>query len=122
MSMTEQNDSFLDLYQIKAVDAFRAGKHVAVSGGAGIGKSCVIGSIITAAKEEIGESRVAACAPTNNAAKNIGGVTIHRLFGAKVNSEWSGAGLWNEVTSNVQIKNAPAGLDVLVIDEICTVN
>ena len=121
MSMTEQNDSFLDRYQIKSVDAFRDGKHVAVLGGAGTGKSCVIESIITAARENLGERHVAACATTNNAGKNIGGVTLHWLFGAKVNWEWSGAGLWNEMTSNVEIKNPLAELDVLVIDEISTV-
>lgn len=119
--LRERHEYALDEFQRKAVQSFKAGKHVAVLGGAGTGKSFVVSKIIAAAKEKYGERRVAACAGTNNAAKNIGGVTLHRLFGAKINWEWSGAGLWNQVSSSPDVKRALADMDVLIIDEISTV-
>ena len=64
-------NSTLDHYQLRAIDAFSGGKHVAVLGGAGTGKSFVIYNIIQTAKEKFGERHVAACATTNNAGRNI---------------------------------------------------
>ena len=120
-ALTGRHESTLDHFQREAVLSFNAGKHVAVLGGAETGRSFVLCKIIDAARVKYGERRVAACAGANNAAKNIGGVPLHSLFGAKINWEWSCAGLWKQVSANPGLKSALSDIDVLIFDEISAV-
>ena len=50
--------------------------NIFVTGRAGTGKSTLLSYLI-----EHSEKRIAVCAPTGVAALNVGGVTIHSLFG-----------------------------------------
>ena len=75
----------------------------------------------SSARVKYGERRASACAGTNNAAKNIGGVTLNSLFGAKITWERSSAGVSKHLSSNPGLKSALSGINVLIIDEISAV-
>ena len=111
----------LDTYQSLAVDAFDRRNHVAILGAAGTGKSHVLANIIQRASSSFGFKRFVACAWSNNAAQNIDGVTLHKLFCAKVNWEWTGEGLLQELTRKPRSLDFLLDLKVLIIDEIFTV-
>ena len=74
----------LDTYQSLAVDGFDRPNH-AMLGAAGTGKSHVLANILQRAGLSFGFKRFVACAWSNNAPQNIDGVTLHKLFCAKVN-------------------------------------
>lgn len=88
--------------------------NIFVTGRAGTGKSTLLSYFI-----ENTEKKVAVCAPTGVAALNVGGVTIHSLFGFPF-------GVLGEVDLakhlNRRSREVLAALDVLVIDEISMVN
>ncbi len=74
ISLTEGQDS--------ALRAILDNKNVFLTGNAGTGKSVVIEQ----AKRELDKAgrKVLLCAPTGIAAQNIGGTTIHKLFGVDI--------------------------------------
>lgn len=111
----------LDKYQLSVLNNFEANNNLAVLGGAGTGKSFILSKIIALARERHGGEHVAACAVTNNAAHNIGGMTLHRLFKAKINWEWSAEGLWDSLQSRLSSQRRLRDIHVLIIDEISTV-
>ena len=88
--------------------------HVFVTGRAGTGKSTLLTYLI-----ENTEKSVAVCAPTGVAALNVGGATIHSLFGFPFG-----------VLGNVDLgkhmrrytREILAAIDILVIDEVSMVN
>lgn len=88
--------------------------HVFITGRAGTGKSTLLSYFI-----ENTEKSVAVCAPTGVAALNVGGATIHSLFGFPFG-----------VLGNVDLskhmrrytREVLSAIDVLVIDEISMVN
>lgn len=63
--------------QKKALEAFRSGKNVFLTGEAGTGKSFVLNRFLESIPED---RKVLICAPTGIAAINIKGVTMHRVF------------------------------------------
>ena len=115
------NFADLDKYQLGAVKSFKSSENVAVLGEAGTGKSFLLARVIALAKERHGHEHVAACAVTNNAARNIGGTTLHRLFRAKINWEWSADGLWFSLQSRTSFQRSLLDIHTLIIDEISTV-
>lgn len=88
--------------------------NIFVTGRAGTGKSTLLSYLV-----ENTQKRVAVCAPTGVAALNVGGVTIHSLFGFPfgVLGEHDIARHLNRRTREVL-----AALDMLVIDEVSMVN
>ena len=64
---------------------------------------------------------MAAFAVTNNAARNFGGTTLHRLFRSKINWEWSADGLWSSLQSRTSFQHSLLDIHTLIIDEISTV-
>jgi ATP-dependent exoDNAse (exonuclease V) alpha subunit len=88
--------------------------NIFVTGRAGTGKSTLLSYLV-----ENTQKNVAVCAPTGVAALNVGGVTIHSLFGFPfgILGEQDIARHLNRRTREVL-----AALDVLVIDEISMVN
>lgn len=66
--------------QERAIELFRCGKNMFLTGKAGTGKSLVTKYFIKMAKAE--QKNVIVCAPTGIAALNIEGSTIHRVFHA----------------------------------------
>jgi ATP-dependent exoDNAse (exonuclease V) alpha subunit len=88
--------------------------NIFVTGRAGTGKSTLLSYLV-----ENTQKNVAVCAPTGVAALNVGGVTIHSLFGFPfgVLGEHDIARHLNRRTREVL-----AALDVLVIDEVSMVN
>jgi ATP-dependent exoDNAse (exonuclease V) alpha subunit len=88
--------------------------NIFVTGRAGTGKSTLLSYLV-----ENTQKNVAVCAPTGVAALNVGGVTIHSLFGFPfgILGEHDIARHLNRRTREVL-----AALDVLVIDEVSMVN
>jgi ATP-dependent DNA helicase PIF1 len=88
--------------------------NIFVTGRAGTGKSTLLSFLV-----ENTQKNVAVCAPTGVAALNVGGVTIHSLFGFPfgILGEQDIARHLNRRTREVL-----AALDVLVIDEVSMVN
>jgi len=83
------------------------GKNVFLTGDAGTGKSHVIKVFIESCKNK--RLSVMVVAPTGIAALNVGGVTIHRAFDAKVGP------LVEKITSIVSVLK---DTDVIIVDEI----
>ena len=88
--------------------------NIFVTGRAGTGKSTLLSYLV-----DNTQKNVAVCAPTGVAALNVGGVTIHSLFGFPfgILGEHDIARHLNRRTREVL-----AALDVLVIDEVSMVN
>lgn len=72
----------LDLHQSRVMVAYRKGVSVAILGGAGSGKSFLIRQILQEARAKHGNHLVSACALTNQAASEFGGMTLHSMLGA----------------------------------------
>lgn len=88
--------------------------NIFVTGRAGTGKSTLLTYLIENTKK-----KVAVCAPTGVAALNVGGVTIHSLFGFPfgiLGTEDIGRHL------NRRSREVLAAVDMLVIDEVSMVN
>jgi ATP-dependent exoDNAse (exonuclease V) alpha subunit len=88
--------------------------NIFVTGRAGTGKSTLLSYLIENTKK-----KVAVCAPTGVAALNVGGVTIHSLFGFPfgiLGTEDIGRHL------NRRTREVLASIDMLVIDEVSMVN
>ena len=98
--------------QQKALTTALSGRNLLITGGAGVGKTYILKSIIERMKKE-GRNLIL-CAPTGTAANLLGGVTIHRAFNFRT------AACINEKTMKI-VSNAPKHLckaDVVVIDEV----
>ncbi len=88
--------------------------NIFVTGRAGTGKSTLLSYLIENTKK-----KVAVCAPTGVAALNVGGVTIHSLFGFPfgiLGTEDIGRHL------SRRTREVLAAIDMLVIDEVSMVN
>lgn len=88
--------------------------NIFVTGRAGTGKSTLLSYLI-----EHSEKRIAVCAPTGVAALNVGGVTIHSLFGFPFGI------LGNTDLSkhlSRRVRELLQAIDTLVIDEVSMVN
>jgi ATP-dependent DNA helicase PIF1 len=88
--------------------------NIFVTGRAGTGKSTLLTYLIENTKK-----KVAVCAPTGVAALNVGGVTIHSLFGFPFGI------LGTEDIArhlNRRTREVLAAIDMLVIDEVSMVN
>ena len=88
--------------------------NVFVTGRAGTGKSTLLTHLI-----ENTQKKVAVCAPTGVAALNVGGATIHSLFGFPL-----GVLGTQEIRRHLsrRVREVLGAIDVLVIDEVSMVN
>jgi ATP-dependent DNA helicase PIF1 len=88
--------------------------NVFVTGRAGTGKSTLLTHLI-----ENTEKKVAVCAPTGVAALNVGGATIHSLFGFPIGILGT-----QEIRRHLsrRTREVLAAIDMLVIDEVSMVN
>lgn len=110
--------------QEQALQIMQSGKNCFVSGGAGVGKSFVTREFIKKAQED-GKS-VLVCAPTGIAAINVGGSTIHRLFGIRVQADiytkYDINEIYDKYRKHIEAPDKPANplfyADILIIDEI----
>ena len=110
MEFVELSDEQQKLFDyIESTDA-----HVFVTGRAGTGKSTLLQYLI-----DNTDKSVAVCAPTGVAALNVGGRTIHSLFGFPI-------GLLGktDITKhlNRRVREILRAIDMLVIDEVSMVN
>ena len=81
--------SDLDTDQRRAVDLALAGRHLFLTGGAGVGKSFTLRAIISHLVARHGERAVAVTASTGCASVHIDGQTLHSLAGVGVPSHVS---------------------------------
>lgn len=93
--------------QKRALRIMETGENIFLSGEAGTGKSFLLNEFIYRNKNK----NIVVCAPTGIAAINVGGSTIHRVFGAPIGIIRHGE--YNKNPSKVLIK-----ADIIVIDEI----
>ena len=102
----EMNDDFAH-----ALHCLESGRSVFITGKAGTGKSTLLRHFL-----EVTTRRVAVTAPTGVAALNVGGQTIHRMFG------FHGAITPEEVDSSSyyprQTRAVLAAMQTLVVDEV----
>ena len=88
--------------------------NIFVTGRAGTGKSTLLNYLISQTKK-----KVVVCAPTGVAALNVGGTTIHSLFGFQ-------PGIMGNQDirrrMNSRVREVLKAIDVLVIDEVSMVN
>lgn len=88
--------------------------HIFITGRAGTGKSTLLSYLIANSKKNF-----AVCAPTGVAALNVGGATIHSLFGFPF-------GVLGEVDISKhlsrRVREILAAVEMLVVDEISMVN
>ena len=97
----------------------RRGKDLFITGGAGTGKSEVLRLIIKDLENE-GKS-VVICAPTGVAAVNIGGMTIHSVFGFNTESPINSGGQTGVFSLQKKAPKKIRYADVIIIDEISMV-
>ena len=88
--------------------------NIFVTGRAGTGKSTLLNYLISQTKK-----KVVVCAPTGVAALNVGGTTIHSLFGFPI-----GVLGTQDIRRhmNSRVREVLKAIDVLVIDEVSMVN
>ena len=110
MKPIDENDEGIVLSgeQASVLDAARGDSNLLITGGAGVGKSVLVDAIDKSARKN-GKS-VLKCAFTGIAAKNIGGSTIHSLFGLE-------KGVAPKASKSEVIENA----DMIIFDEVSTV-
>lgn len=94
--------------QEKALEIMRSGSNCFITGEAGTGKSFVVQAYIDELRSSGKE--VLITAPTGTAADNLGGMTIHRAFGAPI-----GVIPPKEITTRDEVLEC---VDVIIIDEI----
>lgn len=97
----------LNTQQLYAMNILKTGLNCFVTGDAGTGKSYLINHFIDESEEE-GKS-IMVVAPTGISALNIGGVTIHRAFGAP---------LIPLVGKPEKLPRTLLSTDILIVDEI----
>ena len=108
--------SLLDADQQRALDIALAGHHLFLTGGAGVGKSFTLRTIIKHLVQRYGERSVAVTATTGCASVHIDGQTLHSLAGIGVPIHASDFGrMWSAGGQKVQKWRE---LRVLVIDEV----
>ncbi len=100
--------------QMALMEAMVTPGPVLITGGAGTGKSFVLSRFVSAARQA--GLNVVVAAPTGIAALNVEGITLHSLFGLRVNGILGPTDGFRESGSEFFQK-----LDVLVIDEVSMV-
>lgn len=100
--------------QRAVVEAVERGQSLFVTGRAGTGKSTLLHHLVRTLK-----GKAAVCAPTGVAALNVGGQTIHSLFGLGIGVQDA-----QRVARRLRSETAEllAGLDTLIIDEVSMVS
>lgn len=96
--------------QQQALNIMLSGDNVFLSGPGGTGKSLLINEYLSIIREK--DVNVMVCAPTGMAALNIGGVTLHRAFGAPVGP------ICQNMIQRANPTEAVEKADIIVIDEI----
>ena len=107
VSLSEEQQKLFDYIENSEANIF-------VTGRAGTGKSTLLNHLIAETKK-----KVAVCAPTGVAALNVGGTTIHSLFGFPL-----GVLGTQDIRRhlNSRVREVLRAIDVLVIDEVSMVN
>lgn len=96
--------------QKSALEALLGGQNVFLTGEAGTGKSFLLKHFVTKVKRH---KNVLLSAPTGIASLNIGGVTLHRLFGLGTDIL-----SLSEAPIETNVPEAIKSADILIIDEI----
>lgn len=96
--------------QKDALEALLGGQNVFLTGEAGTGKSFLLKHFVTKLKRH---KNVLLSAPTGIASLNIGGVTLHRLFGLGTDIL-----SLSEAPIETNVPEAVKSADILIIDEI----
>jgi hypothetical protein len=121
MQCAVQGDIKPDEHQQRAIDAFKRGDNILVTGVAGTGKSLVIHLLKDFCRQKYGgefTQKVAFAAPTGIAAVNVAGSTLHSVMGIGVSKSISGF----EVMWEKEKKKHLRALEVIVLDEISMVS
>ena len=99
--------------QLAVVAAVEVGvEHIFVTGRAGTGKSTLLRHLI-----DTSDRNIVVCAPTGVAALNVGGQTIHSLFGLPI-----GVIADHPLRQSEELRRLLGTLDTLVIDEVSMVD
>lgn len=93
--------------QIHALEVLNTGANVFLTGDAGTGKSFVLNEFIGRNDDK----NIIVCAPTGIAAINVGGSTLHRVFGVPV-------GVCKPGEYNMHPDEALVKAEIIIIDEI----
>ena len=101
--------------QQRALEAALGGRSLFITGGAGVGKSFVVHTIVEALRQQ--NKTVQVCATTGIAAVNVGGQTIHSFAGILL-GEGTKEGLAADAVKKRHIRDRWRAVDTLVIDEI----
>lgn len=110
----------LNQEQIKALESFKTGNNIFLSGGAGCGKSYTLKAMINWCNEE--GIQIGVTASTGAAAVLIGGRTIHSFLGIGPGKKSSKDLALNIIKKNVPLATKLKRLEVLFIDEISMLN
>ena len=103
-------DDKLTASQKEALEVLLSGQNTFLTGEAGTGKSFLLSHFVTKVKDF---KNVLLSAPTGIASLNIGGVTLHRLFGLGTDIL-----SLSEEPEEANISEAIKSADILIIDEI----
>ena len=99
-----------------ALEDVSRGHNIFITGGAGVGKSYLVGEIVKSTKKNIG-----VCAMTGCAALLINGATLHSYLGIGLATDPARV-LANKVRKFVTIFKRILDLDILLIDEVSMLN
>ena len=97
------------------------GKSVFVTGRAGCGKSYLVKRLVTALREQLGDSHVYVTAATGIAACNVGGVTLHSFAGIGLGKD-DVKTLVRKINRYTNVKERWQRAKVLVVDEISMID
>ena len=101
--------------QQRALEAALGGRNLFITGGAGVGKSFVVHTIVEALRQQ--NKTVQVCATTGIAAVNVGGQTIHSFAGILL-GQGTKETLAADAVKKRPIRDRWRSVDTLVIDEI----
>jgi ATP-dependent DNA helicase PIF1 len=103
--------------QIAALNAVRAGKSVFITGAAGTGKSECLRAIL----QVLAADKVAVTAATAQAARQLGGITLHSFAGLGVSTQTFEAAM-KRVKANPATQRAWRRTSTLIIDEVSMID
>lgn len=111
-----------DIYQQEGFNLFLEGESLCIVGAGGSGKSFLLRKMLYHARTHIGSfPKVMCLGYSNNVAKSLDGLTIHKAFGAPPSWDFTKIGLLDYVSLSKRRCDSLRLTKVLVIDEISAV-